>query len=169
MQMRQSKMIAMCGMMAALSVVVMALGAAVGLGMYVSPMLAGVCLIPVGNAYGKKYQTILWVAVSVLCFILVPNIEENLMYLCLFGCYPIIRPYFQKLPNAVRFMAKLLFFTIVFAALEVLIMRVLVPETIGVWMMAALIVLGDITFMMYDYVLPRAELLLSKRLGKYIK
>ena len=162
-------MIAMCGMMAALSVVVMALGAALGLGMYVSPMIAGICLIPVGNAYGKKYQTMLWIAVSILCFILVPNIEENLMYLCLFGCYPIIRPYFQKLPNGIRFVAKLAFFTVVFAGLELLIMSVLVPETMGVGMMIALIVLGDVTFMMYDFVLPRAELLLSKRLGNFIK
>ena len=159
----------MCGMMAALSVVVMALGAALGLGMYVSPMIAGICLIPVGNAYGKKYQTMLWIAVSILCFILVPNIEENLMYLCLFGCYPIIRPYFQKLPNGIRFVAKLAFFTVVFAGLELLIMSVLVPETMGVGMMIALIVLGDVTFMMYDFVLPRAELLLSKRLGNFIK
>jgi len=162
-------MIAMCGMMAALSVVVMALGAALGLGMYVSPMIAGICLIPVGNAYGKKYQTMLWIAVSILCFILVPNIEENLMYLCLFGCYPIIRPYFQKLPNGSRFVTKLAFFTVVFAGLELLIMSVLVPETMGVGMMIALIVLGDVTFMMYDFVLPRAELLLSKRLGNFIK
>ena len=91
------------------------------------------------------------------------------MYLCLFGCYPIIRPYFQKLPNGIRFVAKLAFFTVVFAGLELLIMSVLVPETMGVGMMIALIVLGDVTFMMYDFVLPRAELLLSKRLGNFIK
>lgn len=167
--MKQSKMIAVCGMMAALSVVVMILGAALGLGLYVSPMLAGVCLLPVGTIYGKKYHTILWLAVSLLNFMLVPNIEENLMYLCLFGCYPIIRPCFQKLPKVLRFVTKLLFFTIVFAALELLVMMVLIPETMGIGMMIALIVLGDITFMLYDFVLPRAEWVLQKHLGKFMK
>lgn len=167
--MKQSKRIAMCGMMAALSVVLMALGAALGLGMYVSPLLAGLCLIPIGNAYGKKYQVILWLAVSALSLILVPNIEENLMYLCLFGCYPIIRPHFQKLPKVLRFITKLLFFTVVFTALQLLIVLVLVPEAMGFWMMVTLIVLADVTLMVYDFVLPRIEWILQKRLGRHMK
>ena len=39
--MRKSNVIASCGMMAALSVVLMILGAALGLGLYLSPMLGG--------------------------------------------------------------------------------------------------------------------------------
>ena len=167
--MKQSKRIAMCGMMAALSVVLMVLGAALGLGMYVSPLLAGLCLIPIGNAYGRKYQVILWLAVSVLSLILVPNIEESLMYLCLFGCYPILRPQFQKLPKVLRFIMKLLFFTVVFTALQMLIVSVLVPETTGTGMMVTLIVLADITLLLYDFVLPRIEWMVEKRFGKYGK
>lgn len=167
--MKQSKRMAMCGMMAALSVVLMVIGGALGLGMYVSPLLAGLCLIPIGNAYGRKYQIILWLAVSVLSLILVPNIEESLMYLCLFGCYPILRPQFQKLPKALRFIAKLLFFTIVFTALQLLIVLVLVPEATDFWMMVTLIVLADVTLMLYDFVLPRIEWIVQKKFGKQIK
>ena len=168
-QMKQTKRMAMCGMMAALSVVLMVLGGALGLGMYVSPLLAGLCLIPIGNAYGKKYQVILWLAVSTLSLLLVPNIEESLMYLCLFGCYPILRPQFQKLPKVLRFITKLLFFTVVFTALQLLITLVLVPEVMGTGMMVALIVLADVTLMVYDFVLPRVEWLLQKKLGKQMK
>lgn len=164
--MKQSKTIAMCGVMAALSVIVMLLGAALGLGMYLSPMIAGICLIPVGGKYGKKYHVILWLAVSLLSFMLVPNMEENLMFLCLFGCYPIIRPYFQKLPSILKTAVKLLYFNVVFIGLEVLILTVLVPETIGTIMMIILIVLGNLTFVCYDFVLPHMERLLAKYLGK---
>ena len=167
--MKQTKRMAMCGMMAALSVVLMVLGGVLGLGMYVSPLLAGLCLIPIGNACGKKYQVILWLAVSVLSLLLVPNIEESLMYLCLFGCYPILRPQFQKLPKVLRFITKLLFFTVIFTALQLLITLVLVPEVMGTGMMIALIVLADVTLMVYDFVLPRVEWLLQKKLGKSMK
>ena len=167
--MKQSKRIAMCGMMAALSVVLMIIGGALGLGMYVSPLLAGLCLIPIGNSYGKKDQIILWLAVSVLSLILVPNIEESLMYLCLFGCYPILRPQFQKLPKVLRFITKLLFFTIVFTALQLLVVLVLVPEVMGKGMMVTLILLADVTLMIYDFVLPRIEWMVQKKFGKQIK
>lgn len=167
--MKQSKRMAMCGMMAALSVVLMVIGGALGLGMYVSPLLAGLCLIPIGNAYGRKYQVILWLAVSVLSLILVPNIEESLMYLCLFGCYPILRPQFQKLPRALRFITKLLFFTVVFTALQLLIVLVLVPEVMGTGMMVTLVVLADVTLMVYDFVLPRIEWMAQNKFGKQMK
>ena len=167
--MKQTKRMAMCGMMAALSVVLMVLGGALGLGMDVSPLLAGLCLIPIGNAYGKKYQVILWLAVSALSLLLVPNIEESLMYLCLFGCYPILRPQFQKLPKVLRFITKLLFFTVIFTALQLLITLVLVPEVMGTGMMVTLIVLADVTLMVYDFVLPRVEWLLQKKFGKQMK
>lgn len=159
----------MCGMMAALSTVVMLLGAALGLGMYLSPMVAGICLIPVGRKYGKKYHVILWIAVSLLSFMLVPNIEENLMFLCLFGCYPILRPYFQKLPPGLKIVVKLLFFNVVFIGLEILIMTVLVPETMGTIVMVILILLGNVTFVCYDLVMPYVEQLLAKYLGKILK
>ena len=36
-------------------------------------------------------------------------------------------------------------------------------------MMVALIVLADVTLMVYDFVLPRVEWLLQKKLGKQMK
>ena len=75
--MRKSNVIAHCGMMAALSIVVMILGAALGLGLYISPMIAGLCLVPIGQKFGEKYQWMLWAVVSLLCFILVPEIEQT--------------------------------------------------------------------------------------------
>jgi hypothetical protein len=85
--MKQSKIIADCGMMTAVSVVIMILGSILGLGMYASPMIVGLCLIPIGNKYGKKYHILSWVAVSILCFILIANVEQNLMFLCFYICF----------------------------------------------------------------------------------
>lgn len=165
----KTKRVAMCGMMAALAVVVMVLGAALGLGIYLSPMLAGLCLMPIGSAYGRKYHAVVWLAVSALSFMLVPDIEENLMFLCLFGCYPLVRPAFQKLPRVVRFVVKVVYFAAVFGLLELLVVLVLVPEPMGAGLWVALIALAVVTCMVYDFVLPRMELLLQKRIGKLLK
>lgn len=166
---KKAKVIAVCGIMAALCVVIMLLGAVLGLGIYLAPMIAGVCLLLIRRAYGVKYHIIVWVAVSILSFILVPEMEENLMFLCLFGCYPIIYPYLQKLPKGLRIVVKLLYFNVVFIGVEALLMLVLVPEAIDTAFFVVLLLLANILFVCYDLVLPRAERLLDHYLGKLIR
>lgn len=165
--MRQSKVIASCGMMAALSIVIMILGAALGLGLYVSPMLAGLCLIPIGNKFGAKYQWTLWAAVSLLSFLLVPEIEQNLLYLTLFGLYPILQPHFMRLPRRLILPCKLLYFNLVVVAVEALVMLLLVPEAITPVLAIALLTLGNALFLMYDFIVPRAHLLFQKYFGRF--
>lgn len=165
----KAKVVAVCGIMAALSVVILLLGAVLGLGIYLAPMIAGVCLLLIRRAYGVKYHIILWITVSILSLILVPEIEENLMYLCLFGCYPILYPVFQRLPKGLRMIVKLLYFNVVFLAVEALIMMVLVPEAVDEWFFIIFLLLGNVAFVCYDIVLPRVEILLERYLGKLIR
>lgn len=165
--MKHSRLAATCGMTAALCVVVMLIGGILGIGMYVSPMIAGVCLIPVGRQFGRKYHALLWLAVSILCFILVPNVEANLMFLTLFGVYPLLQPLFQRLPVVWRWACKLLFFNVVFAAVEALVMLVLVPEAMPPVMVVLLLAVGNLTFILYDRLLPRMELLLQRRFSRW--
>ncbi len=165
--MRQSKVIASCGMMAALSIVVMILGAALGLGLYISPMLAGLCLIPIGRKFGTKYQWMLWAVVSLLSFILVPEIEQNLMYLTLFGLYPILQPHFMRLPRRLVWPCKLLYFNLVVVAVEALVINLLVPEPLPLVIALIMLALGNAIFLMYDFLVPRAHLLFDKYFGRF--
>ena len=126
-----TKRMATCSMMAALSVVLMVLGAILELGMYACPLFAGLCFIPIGQKYGRKYHITLYVASSILCFLMVPNMEENLMFAGLFGWYPIVRPSLQKLPKILRWICKLAIFNVVVIAIEWLVMAILVPEVMG--------------------------------------
>lgn len=166
--MKQSKVMAACGMMAAMSIVVMLLGAVLEIGMYAAPMFAGLCLLPIGYNYGRKYQVILWIAVSLLSLILVPNVEEDLMYLCVFGCYPILRPWLQRLPKGLRILTKMLYFNLTVILLELLILWVLVPEPMESGFVLVLLLLGNVTFWCYDLVLPRAEKKLGTHLNKIL-
>ena len=157
-----AKRMATCSMMAALSVVLMVLGAILELGMYACPLFAGLCFIPIGQKYGRKYHITLYVASSILCFLMVPNMEENLMFAGLFGWYPIVRPVLQKLPKVIRWICKLVIFNVVVIAIEWLVMTILVPEAIGGTLLWVLLILGNITFLAYDFMIPKMEILMGR-------
>ena len=165
---RQSKQIAVCGITTALGVVFMSLGTFLELGMYLIPMLIGMFLASIGRAWGKKFQILLWLAIGLLCVILVPSPEQNLMFLGLFGWYPILRPTLQKLSKVLRIVVKFLIFNIIVIGLESLVILVLVPESLGTTLTILLLVLGNITFFVYDLAIPRFEILIANYLKKVI-
>jgi len=155
--MTSAKTMAVCAMTAALSVVLMIIGGVLGLGMYASPMIAGLCLLPVGRICGRKYQWMVWAAVSVLSLLVVPEAEQNLMYIALFGLYPLLYPGFQRLKGRIRLLCKLAYFNVTVLAVEALVMMVLAPEAMSVLLAVVLLVMGNIVFVCYDFLLPRAE------------
>ena len=166
---KQSKQIAVCGITTALGVVFMFLGNALGLGMYLVPMLIGMFLASIGHAWGKKFQVLLWLAISLLTFILVPSLEQNLMFLGLFGWYPILRPTLQKMTKVLRIVVKFLIFNFLVIGLESLIILVLVPEVLGTTLTILLLILGNITFFIYDLAIPRFEYLATKHLKNIVQ
>jgi hypothetical protein len=158
----QTKRLAVCAMTTALCVVLMWLGSVLDIGMYVSPIVSGFLLIPIRKQYGYKYLIAAWTASGLLSLILVPNIEQNLLYIGLFGWYPALREHLHKLPGLLRVAAKLLIFNAIVVLGEALVVNVLAPEIMPSWLAVLLLVLANITFILYDYLLPRIEMLLSR-------
>lgn len=166
--MKQSRRIAECGMICALCVVIMIVGGILGIGLYASPMFAGLFLIPLGRKYGRRYHLALWLAVSIISFLTVPEVEQNLMFLCFFGCYPILQPYFHRIQRKIpRVIAKFVYFNVVILAVELLVMYVLVPEAMSAALMLSFMLLFNLTFVCYDFVIPRFEILLNRYVGKF--
>jgi len=163
----RSKRLAACALVTSLCVVVMLLGAVLELGIYAAPMVCAVALLPVGQKYGRKYQLLVWLAVSLLSFMMVPNPEQNLLFFGIFGWYPIARPVLQRFPRMLRIVFKLALFNAVVIAVEALVMLVLVPESMGLGLMLVFILLMNILFLCFDRILPLAEYFMT-RLIKYI-
>lgn len=159
---KQSKRIAVCGVTAALGVVIMLLGNVLGLGMYLAPMLVGLSLAAIGKEWGSKYQLLLWLAIGLLSLIIVSNLEQNLMFICLFGWYPILRPKLQLLPPLLRILLKLLIFNVIVISLEAFLLLILVPESLETEILILLLILGNVTFFVYDLAVPRFEILAMK-------
>ena len=92
---KKSVMAAFCGMAAALSVALMFAGSLFYVFAYAIPMLLGVVVFMINKTFGKGYAIYVFIAVSVLSMLFVPDKETVLMYALFFGYYPIIKPYIR--------------------------------------------------------------------------
>lgn len=164
-----TRRMALCSMSAALSLVIMLLGSATGVFTYASPMLAGLILLPAGRRYGIKWHLIMWFAAGALSAMLVSDIEETLIFVCIAGWYPAVRPAFERFRKVPRILLKLLLFNMIIIPLEELITRVLVPEAETLPMKLLALVLGNVLFIMYDLIIPKAEAFFKKRLSKLFR
>ncbi len=157
-----TKRMATCAMLTALSVVLMMLGGILELGMYACPLFVSLSFVPIGEKYGRKYHFSLYAATALLCFLLVPNWEENLMFAGFFGWYPMIRPVLQKLPKLLAWIAKLALFNGVVIAIEWMLMALIAPEAMGGILLWVLLAMGNVTFCAYDYLIPRTNVLMKR-------
>ena len=158
---RQSRKAALCGMMAALSVVILCLGGMIPLATFACPMLAMLCLIPVVCEYGAGTAMLLYGAASILALLLGPDKEIALLYVFL-GWYPGVRPRLVVIPRPVRWAVKCALFTLAVVAMYALVLHLFRLEAVveefaeySTVMVFALIALGNITFLVFDQLLDR--------------
>lgn len=153
----QAYTVALGGILAALAVVVMALGTLIPVATYVCPMLCALMLNGVLKTCGRRIAWAWYGAVAVLSLLLAPDKEAAIVFVFL-GYYPIVK---QRLDiRKGRWLWKLLLFNAsVLAAywlmLHVLGLAALAEEfsRMGGVMLAALLVLGNVTFFLLDRLL----------------
>lgn len=159
--MKKSKEIALGGLMAAVSVVIMCFGGMIPIMTYVSPViciLIGGCILK----YLTKSGFMAWyIAVAFLALILCPDKESAFIYGGL-GYYPALRKYIEKIP--VRWLIKIVYFNITILALYwVLIHFVGLNEILkeftemGTIFTLVTLILGNIVFIIVDRLLFKVE------------
>ena len=151
----ESQKIALCGVLGALSVVLLLVGAALQIGTYAAPMLAAFLLIPVLDEYGPKYALLLYATVSILSVLLVPELELAFFYVFVIGYYPVLRQQLARLKSlgwVIKFAvfngATVLVYLLLFALLGPAILDELLAD--GVGMLAALLAAGNLSFWLCD-------------------
>ena len=80
---RQSRKMALCGMMTALSAAVLSTGSFIPFATFAGPMLAMLCLLPILHDWGAKYALMVYAAAAVLALMLCADKELALFYACL--------------------------------------------------------------------------------------
>ena len=136
----ESQKIAPCGMLGALSVVLLLLGSALQIGTYAAPMLAAFLLIPVLEEYGTRYALTLYVCVAILAVLFVPETELALFYVLVMGYYPVLR---VKLNGVKSTLLRTFPQARAAASLDELLAD-------GVGMLAALLAAGNLSFWLCD-------------------
>ena len=89
--MKQSSKTALGGVVSALSVTLMLMTAVIPFMTYALPLLAGALLILMVIEINKRWAFIVYVAVSLLAVLVVPDKEAAVFYIAFFGYYPIIK------------------------------------------------------------------------------
>ena len=88
---KKTRQMALCGMLCALSVVVMLMGGLIPLATFCCPVVVGILFIPIVLECGPKLGLAAYVAVSVLSVLMGPD-KEAAFLLVFFGYYPLLKP-----------------------------------------------------------------------------
>jgi len=165
----KSTEIALCGMMTALAVVILCLGGLIPAATFCCPVLASLVLLPVMQRWGRWDAVLVWAASAVLGLLLGPDKEAAALYAAL-GYYPAIRAGLDRKRPALRWALKLLLFngaTIALYALLIFVLglNALVEEyrATGTALLIATLALGNVVFVIYDFLLKRLERVLAAR------
>ena len=173
---RQSLMAAYCGMAAGLSVVIMLMGGVIPAAAYAVPMLCGLMLLPVLLEFGERAAWATFFSVAALALLLDFDKEAAFFYLFV-GYYPIIKWSFDKTRSRpLRVAAKLFFFTISVVIMYSLLGLVFPLEEfmqefreMGIWMTALLVIIYDISMLLYDRMLVAALMIYANRIRPHFR
>lgn len=171
--MKTTSKITFCAMMSALAVALMMLSYFPYF-TYAVPAVAGLTGLVVLIEIGGKWPWFTYIVTAVLCSIFAEP-EAKLMYLLLFGYYPILKSFIEKIPNRlVQYLLKFAIFNVSVVAVYFILTKILgMPiddfGPLGKWGMIAFAVLANITFYYYDIVLVRVANLYLRKIHKNIR
>ena len=176
--MRETKKLTVSAMVVALGVLFMTLGAVFSVLDLSCAVLASLLVSFVYIEIGSPYTWCVWLATSLLSFVLFPGSLMWLVYLAVFGIFPIIKGYIERLPRWCWLIIKLAFLNAMLTLL-VLFSEALVGQSFfgdisdiplaPTVVYIALWILMNIAFVLYDRMIVVLVLFYEKRLRPRFK
>ena len=173
--MKKSIQAALCGLAAALCVTFMFLGGIFYIFAYTVPILLGLVTVMIKKTFGNASAVSVYIAVSILSLMLVPEKETVMMYVLFFGYYPIIKSYLDRVkPKIISLFFKLITFNTAVAIIELICVYVFgIPFfVVGDFSKAMLIIFAaamNTIFIIYEYLLKYFVLLYERKVEKRLK
>ena len=166
-----TKRLALCGVLAALALALMFLGGVLPFASVACPVLASLVLIPVYAETGKKWSAVWFLGVAALAALLAPEKEAAVLF-AFFGYYPMLRKYLHRLrPKALQWAVKVVFCTGAVLGAYALMLFVFRLEALRAefaqyetYLLAVLLVMANVTFIVYDVLIGRLEIFYHVRL-----
>lgn len=157
-----TKRIALCGVLAAVAVVIMCLGGFIPVATYICPMLCCLTQFLILTFCGKRLAWTWFAAVSLLMLILGPDKEAVMVFIAI-GYYPMLKPTFERYLFSV--LLKLLFFNLsILLSYSIMIhlmgMQHIAAENmeLGVIGLVVILLLGNSAFFLLDRLLTMLNL-----------
>lgn len=151
--------VAIGGAISALALALMMLTNIFPFGTYAFPVISGIMLISVFIEFGFGFSIVVYSVISLLSLLFVTDKEAALFFVLLFGYYPIVKSYIEKLKiKAVQYIIKLFIFNTAAVGVYFLLLFIFgLPEDafqlFGVNIPLLFLILGNIVFIIYDYVI----------------
>ncbi len=167
--MKTTQRITLCGVVAALSTVVL-LMTVFPYATYALAALAGMMLIPATLECGTRYGVLSYAVTALLALLLTPDLEAKWLFVLFFGYYPIVQLRLQlwRRVGAAWFVKFLLFNAAAVSGFWLLTTFMNVPKeefTIaGLYLPWVLLLMGNAVFLVYDVALVRVAALYRVRL-----
>lgn len=170
----KTKNTAVCGLMTALSVVLMMLTTLVPVFMYVLPIVTGLLVLFVADVSNKKWGAGVYFSTAFLSLLLITDKEAALTYALFFGYYPLIKDIIEKLPKLISWILKFVIFNLSAVGIGVIsfyLFGVSGDEynEFGKYTIPILLVMANVAFVLYDVCLTRNRFLLIRISDKFKK
>ena len=168
-----AKKVALCGMLGALSAVILTLGGLVPAATFCCPMLASLPVLAGFLACGAQGGRLLFLLSAALGLLLGPDKEAAMLYAAL-GWYPLVKSRLDRRPRPVRLAQKLLLVNLAGGACYAILLFVFRLQSLqselreaGRLLLLLLLAGGNAVFFLYDALLARLTPALQRRLQKF--
>ena len=173
---KKSSRLALCGVLAALATALMFFGGVMPFAAIACGVLASAVLLPIYAEFGGKWGLLWYCAVTALALMVAPD-KEAAMIFAAFGYYPVLHKVFGRLPaKPLKWGAKLLYLNASTTCAYLLMIFVLGMDQVaqdfadlGRVMLGGLLLLANVTFVVYDLLLDRLEIFYHVRLRPKLK
>ncbi len=168
--------IALCGVLGGLAVALLFLGGAMPFAAVACPVLASLVLLPVYAELGGKWGLLWYLGTAVLSLLVAPDKEGAILFTAL-GYYPMLHKLFGRMRGRVlKWGVKLLYLNAAVVGAYALMIYVFTLETvvqdfaeIKAIMLGGLLLLANVSFVIYDMLLDRLEIFYHVRLRPKLK
>jgi len=173
---RQSSKIAFCGLMTALSVVLLLSGGLIPVATYCAPMLSGLLLLPVLLEYGKKSAWTTYAAVALITLLMDADKEAAFFYTFL-GYYPILKWELERIKSKpAKILIKFIIFNTAVVSMYMILgfllnMHALIEEfsQMGIVLTLVFLAVLNVCLFLYDRLLVPMIFLYVKKISPRLK
>ena len=164
--------VALGGIVASLCLIAMFLAGILPAFYLILPMIAGVLMMIIATEVSTSWALLTYIAVSLLSLLITADKEAALIFIMLFGHYPILRFYLQKIRlGLVRFILKMMIFNVCvlsffYITVYIFGLKEMLEQFDDFGRYGGLIMLAvcNVIFILYDYNLEMFYYIYKKRL-----